>query len=66
MLKSQEGITAMMVITIVTQVSCGSLLTPRSKSVFSVDESNAECMSLINESYWSLETVFKMGMYNLI
>lgn len=41
-----------MVITIVTQVSCGLLLTLRSKSVFSVDESNAECVSLIDESYY--------------
>lgn len=56
----------MMVITIATQVSCGSLLTPRSKSVFSVDESNAGCISLIDESYWSLETVLKMGQYGFI
>lgn len=42
----------MMVITTVTQVSCGLLLTPRSKSVFSADESNAECVSLTVESYW--------------
>jgi len=56
----------MMVITIVTQVSCGLLLTPRSKSVFSVDESNAECISLIDESYWSLETVLKMVLYSFI
>lgn len=44
----------MMVITTVTQVSRGLLLTLRSKSVFSVDESNVKCISLTDASYWSL------------